>query len=98
MFEVIVHVDVEDDLAKLDRRLQQQLLTVFRTRLTEAPSQYGKPLSGSLQGLRRVRMGDYRIAYQVTGKIVKVWAVRHRSEVYDVAVKRFQKPLNPHDS
>jgi mRNA interferase RelE/StbE len=44
----------------------------------------GHPLRGRLRGLRSLRVGTYRILYQVTdeGKTVRVAAIRHRSTSY----------------
>ncbi|MCI4463014.1 MAG: type II toxin-antitoxin system RelE/ParE family toxin [Caldisericum sp.] len=44
----------------------------------------GEPLSGDLKGLRRIKIGDYRIIYFVdTDKvIIIVVKVGHRSEIY----------------
>lgn len=44
----------------------------------------GHPLRGRLRGLRSLRVGAYRIVYQLTdgGKTVRVATIRHRSLVY----------------
>jgi mRNA interferase RelE/StbE len=44
----------------------------------------GKALRGQLRGLHSLRVGVYRILYQVTdeGKTVRVAAIRHRSASY----------------
>jgi mRNA interferase RelE/StbE len=44
----------------------------------------GHALRGRLRGLRSLRVGVYRILYQVTdeGKAVRVAAIRHRSVSY----------------
>jgi mRNA-degrading endonuclease RelE of RelBE toxin-antitoxin system len=44
----------------------------------------GKALRGRLRGLYSLRVGSYRILYQVTdeGKKVRVEAIRHRSVSY----------------
>lgn len=44
----------------------------------------GHALRGRLRGLRSLRVGAYRILYQVTdeGKAVRVAAIRHRSVSY----------------
>ena len=44
----------------------------------------GHALRGRLRGLRSLRVGAYRILYQVTeeGKKVRVAAIRHRSVSY----------------
>ncbi len=45
----------------------------------------GYPLRGRLRGLRSLRVGSYRIIYQLTEdeRTVRVVAVRHRSVAYD---------------
>ncbi len=52
-------------------------------RLGEQPLA-GSPLKGELRGLRRVRVGDYRIVYEVLNESLVVLVVRvaHRREVY----------------
>jgi mRNA interferase RelE/StbE len=44
----------------------------------------GKALRGGLRGLYSLRVGSYRILYQLTdeGKTVRVAAIRHRSTSY----------------
>jgi mRNA interferase RelE/StbE len=44
----------------------------------------GHALRGRLRGLRSLRVGSYRIIYQVTGgdQMVRVAAIRHRSVAY----------------
>lgn len=44
----------------------------------------GYPLRGKLRGLYSLRIGTYRIIYQLTdgGKTVRVAAIRHRSVSY----------------
>lgn len=45
----------------------------------------GYALRGKLRGLYSLRVGSYRILYQLTdgGKTVRVAAIRHRSVSYD---------------
>jgi mRNA interferase RelE/StbE len=45
----------------------------------------GHALRGRLRGLRSLRVGVYRVLYQVTdeGKTVRVAAIRHRSVSYE---------------
>ncbi len=44
----------------------------------------GSPLKGEHRGLRRVRVGDWRIVYEVLDDVLEVLVVRvrHRSQVY----------------
>jgi mRNA-degrading endonuclease RelE of RelBE toxin-antitoxin system len=54
-------------------------------RLMVDPIGFGKPLRYSLKGLRRLRVGDYRVMYQVKGKTVTIVAIKHRKDVYEDA-------------
>jgi len=73
----------EQDLRNIDR---QQIPRVVKSVETLAenpfPLQYRK-LRGAKQ-LYRIRVGDYRVVYQVNtkSKIVTIYYVRHRKEVY----------------
>ncbi len=44
----------------------------------------GTALKGELRGLRRIRIGEYRIVYEIReeGLVVLVIRVRHRREMY----------------
>ncbi len=52
--------------------------------LLECQSQAGHALRGRLRGLYSLRVGSYRILYQLTdgGQAVRVAAIRHRSIAY----------------
>ncbi len=52
--------------------------------LLEREAGAGHPLRGRLRGLRSLRVGTYRIIYQLDDdqRIVRVLAVRHRSIAY----------------
>ena len=52
-------------------------------RLAETPH-LGTSLKGDLRGLRRIRVGDYRILYEVRDKelVVLVVRVAHREDTY----------------
>jgi mRNA-degrading endonuclease RelE of RelBE toxin-antitoxin system len=52
--------------------------------MTTTASPAGYPLRGRLRGLYSLRVGSYRIVYQLAdnGKTVRVAAIRHRSVAY----------------
>jgi mRNA interferase RelE/StbE len=52
--------------------------------LLERDPDAGHALRGRLRGLRSLRVGTYRILYQLTdgGQTVRVAAIRHRSVAY----------------
>lgn len=75
---------VRVDIPNLPTKNRPQIARVISERLTVDPIAFGKPLQYSLQGLRRLRVGDYRIVYQVDHAARRVWIVRiaHRKDVY----------------
>lgn len=52
--------------------------------LLERDSEAGHALQGRLRGLRSLRVGSYRIIYQIDNRkqVVRVLAVRHRAVAY----------------
>ena len=75
------------DLRKLDRSIQRAILDYMDDRVAAAdhPGVFGKPLRGSLAGLWRYRVRDYRIICQLQEQrlVVLVVAVGHRSTIYE---------------
>ena len=88
-FTVLWHPDVvTKDLSRVDQHLRARMLRAVEQRLSTEPAQYGKPLSGSLQTYRRLRVGDFRIVFRVHGSEVWVFAVIHRKDVYHAVLRR----------
>ena len=83
MFEVILQKSAENDLKKLDN-LTQKRITDKLFELKENPH-LGIPLTGHLAGLRKLRIGDYRVIYQIRNQelIVLVVKIGHRKNVYE---------------
>lgn len=75
---------IADHIPQLPKTMRYRIKNAVETRLTEAPDRLGKPLRGSLAGLRRVRVGDYRILYRIEAdQVVLITAILHRSVVYE---------------
>ncbi|MGL9717320.1 MAG: type II toxin-antitoxin system RelE family toxin [Wolbachia sp.] len=75
----------ERDLPALPKTIKSRVLKAIKERLTDSPDKVGKLLSHELKGHRRIRVGDYRIVYQVNKleRIVTVTGIRHREYIYD---------------
>lgn len=72
-------------IRKLDKQTQRRILTYLRElESLDDPHSRGKALTGTLKGLWRYRIGDYRAVCSLeAGKlVVVVLDVAHRSEVY----------------
>ena len=77
-----------DDLGELPRNIQARVIRSIESRLATEPSRYGVRLRRSLTGLWKIRVGDYRIVYELEGQVVTVWAIRHRKNVYPEVERR----------
>jgi len=83
MYSLKIKRSAERDLKQLPRplflRLNQQILA-----LREDPRPVGtRKLKGKIEGWR-VRVGDYRIVYQIddSAQVVTIARVRHRRDAY----------------
>jgi mRNA interferase RelE/StbE len=70
------------EIVDLDRPLSVAVVEALG--LLEREPESGHLLRGRLRGLRSLRVGTYRIIYQVDDgqRLVRVLAVRHRSVAY----------------
>ncbi|MXW42540.1 MAG: type II toxin-antitoxin system RelE/ParE family toxin [Acidimicrobiia bacterium] len=70
------------DLAGIPRQDLERIEYAIDRLAVQAYS--GHPLKGDLRGLRRLRVGDYRVVYEVLKSelVVLVIRVAHRREVY----------------
>ena len=80
---------VFEDLNEMLQNLRARILRAVEQRLTTAPMRYGVRLRQSPMGLWKLRVGDYRIVYEIKGSQVTVWAIRHRKHVYPVVERRW---------
>jgi len=75
--------DAQRQVLDLPKTIRARLYRVL-DRLTEWPHVSGaKPLRGELAGRYRVRTGDYRIQFYVTGDVLTVEKIGHRDRFYD---------------
>ena len=80
---------VEEDLAELPANIRARIIRAVESRLATEPTRYGVRLRQSLGGFWKIRVGDYRIVYEIGEKRVTVWAIRHRKDVYEAAERRW---------
>lgn len=82
-FTVTFHPGVKDDVAGLAKAIRERIRNAIETRLTCEPALFGKPLRGTLAGYWKLRVGDWRVVYTIHGNEVTVYAIKHRSGIYD---------------
>jgi len=83
MASVVVTREAQRQFEALPVVIQTRVEKVFR-RLRQWPHVSGaKPLRGDLAGSYRMRTGDYRVQFHVTGDVVTVDKVGHRDGFYE---------------
>ena len=83
-----------EDFKKIDGAGQKRIIKAIRKKLTEEPSAYGKPLAGQYKGFWKLKIGPYRIVYQIFESKLTVYVIkvgyRRDSEVYKELAKRLK--------
>jgi mRNA interferase RelE/StbE len=72
---------VQKDLAALDTREARRILDRLEKELRHHPETY-PTLKGDYAGLRKLRVGDYRVIYTILGDEVLVLRIGNRKDVY----------------
>ena len=81
-YSVRIKDSAAKELAAINQQTRRRLVHAIDD-LAAAPMA-GQPLKGTLRGLRRLRVGDYRIVYELLDDelVVLVVRVAHRREAY----------------
>ena len=81
-YSVRIKDSAAKELARLPKDVRERLISAVDS-LAESPLA-GSALKGGLLGLRRLRVGDYRIVYEVREDdlVILVVRVAHRREAY----------------
>ena len=83
MYKLLIDDKVVKDLRKIDHTWRVKILIVIKTKLIKNPY-LGKKLVGDLSLYYRLRVGDYRVLYEIIENevMVIVVKVKHRKNVY----------------
>ncbi len=92
-YHPVYHHEIPNDPANIPTNIKQRIRKAIETRLLTDPINYGLPLRKSLQGHRKLRVGDYRIIYRIEGQQVIILKIGHRRDVYPTSVIRLDKPI-----
>ena len=95
MYTVLIDELVfEEDFKKIDKPDQQKIIKTIRKKLTRDPEGFSTPLRRDLKGLWKLRVGQYRVVYQIKKKEILVYVVkvgfRRNEEVYREVMKRYR--------
>lgn len=84
VYSIVIDKKVLKDLKNIDVFWQKKIMLKIDEFLTKTPYD-GKKLVGNLSDFYRIRVGDYRIVYEIIDETVTVEVIRvsHRKDVYD---------------
>ena len=74
---------VKEQIPSIPMPYRQQIKRAIEERLTKEPIKLGKPLKYSLFGFRRLRVGDWRIIYRITGNEIEIVKIGNRKDIYE---------------
>ena len=82
-FELVWRSSTKKDLRKLPRQEVPRILAAAQA-LTEEPFPHGCEKLAGAEHTYRIRVGDYRLLYDVnvSTQVVQIQRVRHRKDVY----------------
>ncbi|MBF0511260.1 MAG: type II toxin-antitoxin system RelE/ParE family toxin [Candidatus Omnitrophica bacterium] len=92
-YQPIYHHEIPHDLVIIPVNIKERIRKAIETRLLIDPVNYGLPLRKSLQGHRKLRVGDYRVIYRIEHKTVIILKIGHRKDVYPKVLLRLSKPV-----
>ena len=78
-FNVKFKKSVARDLKKIDNDQVDRILIRIETELPEKAEDF-PTLSGKFSGLRKFRVGDYRVIYSIIGDTALILRISHRRE------------------
>lgn len=84
MYEARVLDEAERDLEHLDKPMARRIRKRIQWLAQNLDHIKPEPLAGPLAGLFKLRVGNYRVLYDIIWKerVISIHRVRHRREIY----------------
>jgi len=80
-FKIAFKKSVARDLKRIDKDQSARILRKIDEELPEKAESF-PILSGNFSGLRKFRVGDYRVIYSILGDTALILRISHRREAY----------------
>ena len=80
-YKIAFKKSVARDLKKIDKDQADRILRKIEDDLPEKAEAF-PVLTGKFSGLRKFRVGDYRIIYSIIGDMALILRISHRREAY----------------
>lgn len=88
MYKITYHQRIPEDLECISTAQKKIIKKAIEEKLSADPQFFGKPLQFSLKGLRSLRVGNYRVVFQIIDEEIFIVLIEHRSTVYKSIKKR----------
>ena len=80
-YNIVYKKSVQRDLKKLSKAEADRVLNKVEEELSKNDDAY-PVLKGQFAGLRKYRVGEYRVIYAILGNEVLILRIGHRKDVY----------------
>ena len=80
-YSVRFRESVKKDLKRISKQNAKRILDKIDTELSKHPDRY-PALTGPFAGLRKFRVGDYRVIFAIIDSDVLILRVQNRKDVY----------------
>lgn len=80
-YRIAYRKSVARDLSNLDKAAARRILNRLEKDLAEKPDS-NPALKGKFAGLRKYRIGEYRVIYAIIGAEVQVLRIGHRRDIH----------------
>ena len=80
-FKIAFKKSVARDLKRIDKEQAKRILSRIDKELPDKAESF-PALSGKFSGLRKFRVGDYRVIYSIIGDTALILRISHRREAY----------------
>ncbi len=88
-FEIKFHPKVlEHDLEIIDTKAQRIIRRAIESKLQMNLEIFSEALRQNLKGLRKMRVGKYRVVFYIEKKVIYILIIGHRSVVYKLSERR----------
>ena len=84
MYKIRILDAAERDLAQLDKPVARRIVRRIRWLAENLESVKPIALTGDLAGFYKLRVGDYRVVYEIfhSERVLVIHLIGHRSEIY----------------
>ena len=75
---------IQKDIPKLSMPTRSLIKSTIEKKLLFDPIKFGKPLRYSFKGCLSLRIGNYRVIYQLVNTTIHILVIQHRKDCYNL--------------